>query len=143
MISAALVFAQFACLATLVVPPSGGFAPHPVGVVLAGCGGVVGAWALSANRPGNFNIRPEPKAGGRLVTRGPYRHVRHPMYVAVLLFGAGAAAAYGEPWRWVVLVLLALVLDRKAAREERALRGKFPAYADYAARTGRFLPRWR
>ena len=143
MISAVLVLAQFACLAAIVVPLPGGLALHPAGLVLAGCGGVIAAWSLSANRPGNFNIRPDPKAGGRLVTGGPYRHVRHPMYVAVLVFGAGMATAYAEPWRWIAFALLALVLDRKAAREERALRSQFPAYSDYAARTGRFLPRWR
>ncbi len=141
MLSVALVLAQFACLAVLVVPLPGSGAPHPAGLVLAGCGGVIGAWALSANRPGNFNVRPDPKSGGRLVTAGPYRFVRHPMYVAVLVFGAGMAAAYGEPWRWMACALLALVLDRKAAYEERALRAKFPDYAGYAARTGRFLPR--
>ena len=141
MLSVALVLAQFACLAVLVVPLPGSGAPHPAGLVLAGCGGVIGAWALSANRPGNFNVRPDPKSGGRLVTAGAYRFVRHPMYVAVLVFGAGMAAAYGEPWRWMAWALLALVLDRKAAYEERALRAKFPDYAGYAARTGRFLPR--
>lgn len=112
-------------------------------VSLLAASGLLAHWALAANRPGNFNIRPDPKAGGRLVTGGPYRHVRHPMYVAVLVFGAGMATAYAEPWRWIAFALLALVLDRKAAREERALRSQFPAYSDYAARTGRFLPRWR
>jgi protein-S-isoprenylcysteine O-methyltransferase Ste14 len=141
--SQALVLAQFACLAALVVPLPGGPMLHPIGVVIAACGGVIGVWSLAANRPGNFNVRPEPKAGGRLVTTGPYRFVRHPMYLAVLFFGGGMATAYGEYWRWGVFVVLALVLDRKAAREEHALRETFAAYDDYAARTGRFLPRWR
>lgn len=143
MISHALVLAQFACLVALVVPLPGAAALHPAGLAVAACGGVIGAWSLTANRPGNFNVRPDPKAGGHLVTTGPYRYVRHPMYVAVLVFGAGMATAHGEVWRWGCLVLLALVLDRKAVREERALGTKYPAYGDYAARTGRFLPRWR
>ena len=51
----------------------------------------LGLWALSANRPGNFNIRPEPKTDGQLVQTGPYRWIRHPMYTAVLLFSIGCA----------------------------------------------------
>jgi protein-S-isoprenylcysteine O-methyltransferase Ste14 len=53
---------------------------------------VLGLWTLSANHPGNFNIRPEPKVLGHLVTTGPYRWVRHPMYGAVLLLATGATA---------------------------------------------------
>ena len=39
-------------------------------------GAVVGVWALASNRPGNFNIRPVPREGGRLIRSGPYRHIR-------------------------------------------------------------------
>jgi protein-S-isoprenylcysteine O-methyltransferase Ste14 len=74
----------------------------------------LGLWALSANRPGNFNIRPEPKADGQLVQTGPYRWIRHPMYTAVL---------------WL-----------KAVLEERMMCQRHPAYRAYMARTRRFLP---
>lgn len=37
-------------------------------------------WTMAHNRLGNFNIRPAPKAHGLLVTTGPYRWIRHPMY---------------------------------------------------------------
>ena len=143
MLSVALVLAQFACLAVLVVPLPGSGAPHPAGLVLAGCGGVIGAWALSANRPGNFNVRPDPKQDGVLVRHGPYRHVRHPMYLAVLLFGTGVTLGFADAWRWGVLALLAIVLHFKARVEERALLALHPDYADYLQRTPALIPRWR
>ncbi len=44
----------------------------PLVAWLAAAGAVLLAlWAFTANRPGNFNIRPIPKAGGELVTHGP------------------------------------------------------------------------
>ncbi|MDQ3261228.1 MAG: hypothetical protein M3Q00_10690, partial [Pseudomonadota bacterium] len=45
----------------------------------------LGIYTLLYNRLGNFNIRPEPKASGRLITSGPYRLIRHPMYSALTL----------------------------------------------------------
>ena len=64
-------------------------------------------WTFLHTRPGNFNIRPTPKVGGSLVTTGPYRHIRHPMYSAVLL--AAAALALTSPpiagaLAWVALL---------------------------------------
>ena len=99
----------------------------------------IGAWAISANRPGNFNIRPEPKEGGRLVTAGPYRWIRHPMYLAVLVTMAAFVAA-GDAAQAVLWLLLAGVLAAKAVREERGLVLAHPGYAAYRERTRAILP---
>jgi protein-S-isoprenylcysteine O-methyltransferase Ste14 len=108
--------------------------------VLVAAGIALGAWALTANRPGNFNVRPEPKSGGRLVTGGPYRHVRHPMYLAVLLAMLGFCAGYATPWRWAAFAALALVLAAKIRVEEKAMAERHPGYADYARVTRRIVP---
>ena len=100
----------------------------------------VGLWALSANRLGNFNVRPEPRAGGRLVEAGPYRWIRHPMYTAVILFGAACVAARQFSWAWLALAALVAVLVVKARVEERLMLQAHPGYAAYRARTRRFLP---
>ena len=69
----------------------------PAALVPLALSALLGVWTLAWNRPGNFNIRPEPKAGGQLVTGGPYRLMRHPMYTAVLLF-AVPASPLAQPW---------------------------------------------
>lgn len=136
--SALLVAMQFALMALVIVRASVVNAGAASAVLLvAGIG--VGLWALSANRPGNFNVRPEPKAGGVLVTNGPYRWIRHPMYLAVLLFTAAFAAA-GDRWQWLAWAALGAVLLAKARREERGMALAHPAYADYRARTRAILP---
>lgn len=97
-------------------------------------------WALGANRPGNFNIRPTPRAGGMLVTTGPYRWVRHPMYTSVLMAAAAAVAKshqFADAGLWLALLA---VLWVKAGMEERALMIRFPDYPAYRARTNKFLP---
>lgn len=137
-----LVALQFALIAALVLttrPPGTPVASIAAGFLLI-VGIVVGIAALAANRLGNFNIRPELKSGARLVTRGIYRHVRHPMYLAVLLAMAAAIAADPRAWRAASWIVLLAVLLAKLAREERFLRAAFPEYDNYAKRTSRLVP---
>lgn len=107
--------------------------------LLAGSG-LLALWALAANRPGNFNIRPTPRLGGTLITSGPYRWIRHPMYTSVLLAAAAAARQSFEPADALLWLALLGVLLAKAAIEERALVRRFSDYQDYRVRTTRFVP---
>lgn len=137
--SLVLVALQLTLIAAVALP-FGDASFGAAGIALVAAGIAIGLWALSANRPGNFNVRPEPRAGGRLVTGGPYRLVRHPMYVAVLVFALGCCAGYATPWRWVALAALAAVLRVKAGVEERGMAARHPGYAEYARTRKRFVP---
>ena len=75
-----------------------------------------------------------------MVTGGPYRFMRNPMYSAVLLFGAAEVVAYRDFWKILCWLALALVLLAKAMLEERGLREQHAAYAEYAKRVRRFIP---
>jgi Putative protein-S-isoprenylcysteine methyltransferase len=133
------VAAQFLLIAAMVLWPAA-WRWDAVAITLGLAAIALGLWVFAYNRPGNFNIRPEPKAGGQLVTGGPYRWMRHPMYVALLL---GMAAVTAESHSWVqagLWLLLLLVLNFKAALEERLLRQRWPDYAAYCQRTRRFIP---
>jgi protein-S-isoprenylcysteine O-methyltransferase Ste14 len=134
-----LVVAQFALIAWLIWPLTPQRWSLPA-LALLGCALVLGLWTIFHNRPGNFNIRPEPKASGQLVTGGPYRYVRNPMYSALLLFATAEVVAYGDPWKILCLLALALVLLAKATLEERGLREQHAGYAEYAKRVRRFVP---
>jgi protein-S-isoprenylcysteine O-methyltransferase Ste14 len=77
-----------------------------------------------------------------LVTRGPYRWVRHPFYVAMALVTVGAALTAAN---WFIFVSGAVVFALLAVRsrvEEEQLAARFgDPYREYKKRTGRFLPK--
>jgi protein-S-isoprenylcysteine O-methyltransferase Ste14 len=108
--------------------------------LLAAAGVALGLWALSVNRPGNFNVTPVPRSGGRLVQHGPYRWIRHPMYSAVVLVGAACAWAASIGWAVAAWLVLVAVLVVKARFEERWMALAHPAYAEYRERTRMFVP---
>lgn len=108
--------------------------------LLSAAAGALAAWTLAHNRLGNFNIHPEPKSRGVLVSSGPYRWVRHPMYSAVLL-GAAALALVSNPLpAWLAWLALALVLRVKAGLEEGWMQVQHPGYAAYRSGNKRFVP---
>ena len=88
----------------------------------------------------NLTPLPYPVAGSKLVAAGAYRIVRHPMY------SGGISAAFG--WTllvhgWLTLaytVLLFLLADVKARREEQWLLERFPEYAGYRRRVRKLIP---
>ncbi|MDO8299952.1 isoprenylcysteine carboxylmethyltransferase family protein [Lacisediminimonas sp.] len=111
--------------------------------VLLLAGVAMGLWSLYANRPGNFNLRPDLKPNARLITTGPYAYVQHPMYVAVLLLGLGLVVLYLDWIKFLLWLLLFIILHLKSAMEERALDARFAGYREYAGMTGRFFPKIR
>jgi protein-S-isoprenylcysteine O-methyltransferase Ste14 len=85
-----------------------------------------------------FGVLPDVRG---LVTRGPYRIVRHPLYLGELMALLGLALCAAGPAlalaAWLACVGLQIVRTRY---EEQALLAEFPEYADYAARTRRLIP---
>jgi len=82
----------------------------------------------------------EPRAGVPLVTQGPYRCLRHPMYLAQAAIAVGAPLTLGCRLILVLVPLAVLVLALRVKLEDEALARTFPEYWRYAARTKRIVP---
>ncbi len=109
-------------------------------LVLCLLGTGLGIVVLYYNRLSNFSVYPEVRLGARLITGGPYRYVRHPMYTALIIMMAGVAGYNGHWLNAVGAVCVVLVVVRKAFMEERFLSAVFPEYDAYVSRTTRFVP---
>lgn len=80
----------------------------------------------------------EISAGQHVISSGPYRIVRHPMYVGMLLLFLGIPLAMGSYVALASLVILVPVVAWRLLDEEQFLIEKLPGYAGYRTRT-----RWR
>jgi protein-S-isoprenylcysteine O-methyltransferase Ste14 len=96
-------------------------------------------WARLTFGRRSFHATADPTAGG-LVTTGPYRWMRHPIYTAVVLFAFAGAFAHPSLVASGLAVAVLLGALARMLTEERLLRARYPEYAGYAARTKRMLP---
>jgi protein-S-isoprenylcysteine O-methyltransferase Ste14 len=81
-----------------------------------------------------------PRPDAELVTTGPYRVVRHPMYLGQLLVAFGAPATLGCRWAFAVSFAAAVVLFARMRMEENALARVYADYGSYRARSKRVFP---
>lgn len=103
-------------------------------------GGGLGIVTLMYNRIGNFNIAPQLRKQAILITNGPYRFVRHPMYLSVALALAGVSLAAINAIAWLGWTVATLAMIGKTYIEEPLLIDRFPEYKAYRNRTKRFVP---
>lgn len=110
-----------------------------IGLALLAAGLGFAVWArLCLGR--NWGTPMTQKDDPELVTSGPYRYVRHPIYSGILVAGIGTAVALS--WVWIVAVGFAGVyFVYSATVEERFMAHKFPdAYPVYKRATKMLLP---
>jgi protein-S-isoprenylcysteine O-methyltransferase Ste14 len=96
-------------------------------------------WARVTFGRRSFHLAANPTAGG-LVTIGPYRFIRHPIYTGVCVFAGAGVLAHCS---WKVASLGGLVLAGALFRlfcEEALVAKRYPEYCQYAARTWRMVP---
>jgi len=111
------------------------------GAALAAAGLIMMAAAL-ATMGRVMQVSPMPKDEGRLITRGVYRRLRHPMYTAIILIVLGIALRQPSLLVAAAGAALAALLLTKARFEESLLLERYPDYAEYRRHTwGVIMPR--
>lgn len=111
-----------------------------VGGIMFGLGAIVAAWGLLTFRRARTTTVPG-RASSRLVTWGPYRFSRNPMYVGLSLAYLGEAGMLRQAWPVILLPLVLAYLNWTVIPvEESKLREVFAEdYERYRARVRRWL----
>jgi protein-S-isoprenylcysteine O-methyltransferase Ste14 len=99
--------------------------------------GIAGSCVTLGTLGRSFGVRPGAR---ELVTGGPYRFVRHPLYVFEALTQLGVLLVVLSPFAVALFALHLCLQGWRALLEERVLSGAFPAYRTYQASTSRFVP---
>jgi protein-S-isoprenylcysteine O-methyltransferase Ste14 len=118
------------------------FSKMTVGIAIQVAAALLMLWARMTFGARSFHAAANPTQGG-LVTSGPYRYWRHPIYAAVLIFvWTGVLTQGGRPELLPVLlaVVATITTGIRIMSEEKLLRATFPEYAAYSMRTKRLIP---
>jgi len=138
-ISAILVGAQMVCIFFLLVRIpliQSDFWARIVSFI----GLTLGFWAIISMKLDNVNVTPDVRHNARLVTTGPYKIIRHPMYSAVLLAFLPFVIDKPSAFLTVIYMVLLITLVVKLNYEETLLRIHFKDYDVYMLKTWRLIP---
>lgn len=106
-----------------------------VGLVLAILGQLLSSWAMASNKFYGRFVRIQKERGHYVITDGPYRVIRHPGYLGVILTALGTALAIGSLWSLILTILISVLLIVRTALEDKVLQAELEGYGTYAANT--------
>jgi protein-S-isoprenylcysteine O-methyltransferase Ste14 len=99
------------------------------------------AWAMASNTFFSQIVRIQSDRGHAVAKDGPYRYVRHPAYVGMILFELAISTLLASWWALIAGGLCAILLILRTALEDRTLRAELAGYVDYARQVRyRLLP---
>jgi protein-S-isoprenylcysteine O-methyltransferase Ste14 len=122
-------------------PPAVSLAIHLIGLLGIISTVVLGAWAMRVNTYFSAYVRIQEDRHHTVVDQGPYRFVRHPGNLSMILWALGVALVLGSLWALLPAGLAAAMVVRRTQREDKTLLAELPGYIDYAGRVRyRILP---
>jgi len=112
-----------------------------LGGVLFMLGYSIIVWAMYTNQFFSSIVRIQEERGHMAVTAGPYRFVRHPGYVGMMLSALGGMWLLRSTWALIAFALYVAVVVTRTALEDKTLRNELPGYTEYSTMTRfRLLP---
>ncbi len=96
-------------------------------------------WARITFKSRSFHLMANPTEGG-LVTNGPYRWLRHPIYAAIIYFSWACLVAFPKTDVLIAVLFITVGLFTRMVFEEIALNKAYPEYAEYSKQAKRLIP---
>jgi protein-S-isoprenylcysteine O-methyltransferase Ste14 len=102
------------------------------GLIVCVLGYALLAWAMTSNTFFSQIVRIQSERGHAVITQGPYRYVRHPAYIGMILFEPAMSILLAS---WPAIIaggLCSILLILRTALEDRTLQAELPGYEDYS-----------
>jgi len=115
------------------------FSLHPAVILVQVAAVVLMIWARWTLGQRSFHLAANPTEGG-LVTSGPYRFIRHPIYTSILVFVWAGIAAHLSILNAFFGMVLSGGASIRVLCEEHLVRIRYPDYDAYALTTKRMIP---
>ena len=92
------------------------------------------SWAMYSNKFFSAMVRIQDERGHAVAIGGPYRYVRHPGYIGIIVYSLAAPVMFSAWWVYVPATLLVVVILIRTVLEDRTLRSELEGYTAYARR---------
>jgi protein-S-isoprenylcysteine O-methyltransferase Ste14 len=109
-------------------------------IFILGCALVF--WAMSANRFFSTDVRFQFERGHIVCSSGPYKYVRHPGYLGMILYILVSPIFLGSLWAMIPALMIVSLFVTRTWLEDKTLLQKLPGYGQYAARIRYHLLPW-
>lgn len=137
-ISYLLVAIQFASVIFLAL--TGNILPSNIILLVLQIIFLLFAFLAMAEMKFRFNIFPRPLNSSTLITNGPFKFVRHPMYTSIIFITMIWVISEFSFLRLGVWIILVIILNIKLELEEKILSDKFSDYKDYKIKSKKLIP---
>ncbi|WP_158502167.1 isoprenylcysteine carboxylmethyltransferase family protein [Vitiosangium sp. GDMCC 1.1324] len=108
---------------------------EPAGVILHVLGQLPMLWAFISNPHLETTVRVQKDREHKVISTGPYRFVRHPMYLGLLMMLVAWPLVFGSLWAYVPASIAMAAFILRTALEDRTLQRELPGYEEYTRRT--------
>jgi len=133
-----LILIQFICI--IYIGLSGRLLPENIILrVVMAIAGVIAVWAILIMNK-KFNVAPDVLKNAKLIRIGPYRFIRHPMYLSVFMITLCWLIDYFTYVRMSAAIILFVIMIFKIKYEEELLKKAFPEYEEYQSQTKKIIP---
>lgn len=110
-----------------------------IGAIPMVLGAILLIWAVIMLRE-NLSVFASPQKEGKLVTKGIFAYIRHPIYAGIILMAIGYGIYMDDSLKILIGLLILVFFELKSSYEEKRLIQHYPEYADYKLSTAKFLP---
>ncbi len=102
-----------------------------LGFLLILIGDIIFGWAMVSNPFFHGMMKIQQERGHQVISKGPYRLIRHPGYIGQILFYLGTPLLLGSWWAFLLGVIMSLAFVYRTANEDQVLRNELDGYTEY------------